>query len=140
MDRRARGGCALVGRDVGVERDPFELAHVEVELLGRDLKETGGVALAELALAEIDRRGVVGMHRDPRIDGVRIGRAGDVAARGRRRTSGTADAEANDEGAAALNEAATRQRAERGVGEDVGHRAPPAIVVDAVLIACMTRG
>src|SRR5262249_16735166 len=122
------------------EPDPFELAHVEIELLGGDLEETGGVALAELALAEIDGRSVVGVHRDPRIDGVRVGRAGDIAARGGGWTRRAAEAEADDEGAAALQQATTRQRAKRGVGEEGGHRVPPAIVVDAVLIACMTRG
>ena len=81
VDRRARRGGALVRRHVGVELDPSQLAHVEVELFAGDLQQAGGVALAEFALAEIDGRGVVGMHRDPGVDRRRIGRAGDVAAR-----------------------------------------------------------
>jgi hypothetical protein len=65
MDRRARRRRALVGHGVGVELDRSQLVHVEIELFARDLQETGGVALPELALAEIHRRGVVGMHGDP---------------------------------------------------------------------------
>jgi hypothetical protein len=37
MNRRARGGRALVRADVGVELHPAELAHVEIELFAGDL-------------------------------------------------------------------------------------------------------
>ena len=84
VDRGARRGRALVGRDVGVEPHPFELAHVEIELFACDLQEAGGVPLPELALAEVDGRGVVGMHRDPGIDRARVRRTGNLAARERR--------------------------------------------------------
>jgi hypothetical protein len=138
VDRRARGGGALVGRHVGVELHPAELAHVEIELFAGDLQEPGRVALAELALAEIDGRGVVGMHRDPGVDRVRVGRAGDVAARGRGAAAARSrEAEADDEGAAALEQVAA---GERRIGERGAHRVAPAIRVDASLIACMTRG
>src|SRR6266478_4973812 len=89
----------------------------EIELVACDLQQPGGIALAELALAEVDRRGVVGMDRDPRIDRVRIGRARDVAARRRGRPGKLhcAEIEADDERAAALDETAAR---ERGLGEE----------------------
>jgi hypothetical protein len=129
MDRRARDGRTLIRRHVGVEPDPLELAHVEVELFARDLEEPGGVALAELALAEIDGRGVVGVDGDPGIDCVGIGRTGDVAAR--RRSSvgqGPTQAEADDQRAAALEQVATR---ERHLSGERGHWLPPAIRVEA---------
>src|SRR5437588_252462 len=66
-------------------------------------------------------------------------RASAAAAR-RRGRSGTlqcAEIEAEDERAAALDEIAAR---ERGLGEEVGHRVPPAILVDASSMAFMTRG
>ena len=85
LDRGARAGGALVRRHMGVEPGGRNLAHRQIELFGCDLQHARGVALAELALAEIDGGGVVGVDRDPGIDRVRIGRAGDVAARGRRR-------------------------------------------------------
>jgi len=73
-----------------------------------DLQHAGRVALAELALAEDDGRGVVGMHRDPGIDQVRIGRAADVRAHDvRDRQAG--EAEADDEGAAAFDDIAARE-------------------------------
>ncbi len=68
----------------------------------------------------------------------RIGRTGDVAARCGGRAAGAAgEAEADDEGAAALEQVAA---GERGVGEDVAHFAAPAILVDASWIDFMTRG
>ena len=139
MNRRARGRRTLVGHGVGVEQNRFELAHLEIELFARDLQQAGGVALAELALAEIDRRGVVRMHGDPRIDRGRIRRTGGVAARGGGRQRGAGDAEADDE-RAALEQVATGQRAGRCIGEDGVHRVAPAIVVDATWIAFMMRG
>src|SRR5262249_14815610 len=132
MDRRARGGRALIRRDVGVEPHRPELAHVEIELFADDLEKTRGVALPELAFAEIDRRGVVDMDRDPGIDRIGIRWASDIAARGGCRTSHAREAEADDEGATALEQVAAR---ERELVRNVGHRVSPAILADATLMA-----
>jgi hypothetical protein len=127
MNRRARGGRALVRADVGVELHPAELAHVEIELFAGDLQQARGVALAEFALAEAHRRGVVGVYGDPGIDRIGIGRAGDAAARGHGGHSRTTYAETDDERAAALEQIAAGE-AKRG---GVGHRVASAILVDA---------
>ena len=136
MNRRARRGRALVRTHVGVEQHPAELAHVEIELFAGDLQQAGGVALAEFALAEVDGRGVVGVHGDPRIDRIGIGRAGDVAARGRGRQRRAGDAETDDERAAALEQIAAGEAKRVGVG----HRVASAILLAASLIAFITRG
>ena len=138
LDRGARGGGALVRHHIGVELDRTHLAHVEVKLFGRDLQETGGVALAEFALADIDGRGVVGMDRDPGVDRIHIERDRDVAARGERRAGRHAGhAEADNQRTAALKQIAAR---EIQFGLMRVHRTSPAMRVDASWIAFMTRG
>ena len=141
-DRRARSrssnGGALVRHHIGVELDRSNLAHVEVKLFGRDLQETGGVALAEFALAEIDGRGVVGMDRDPGVDRVHVEGTRDVTARGKCGASRDAGhAEADDQRAPALEQIATR---EIQIGLMRAHRTSPAMREDASWIAFMTRG
>ena len=65
-----------------------------------------------------------------------IGRAGDVCARGRGRQRRADDAKADDERAAALEQIAAGE-AKR---VDVGHRVASAILLDASMIAFITRG
>jgi hypothetical protein len=134
VNRRARRGRALVGTHVGVELQPAELVHVEIELFAGDLQQAGGVALAEFALAEVDGRGVVGVHGDPRIDRIGIGRASGVAARGHGRQRRAGHAETDDERASALEQIAARE------AKRVGHRVASAILLAASVIAFITRG
>jgi len=85
---------------------PFELAHVEIELLARDLQEPGGVALPELALAEIDGRRVIGMNRNPGINHGRVGRASGIAARGQGRRCRIPEMKSDHERTAGLEQIA----------------------------------
>ena len=116
---------------MGVETGGRNLAHRQIKLFGCDLQHARGVALAELALAEIDGGGVVGMDRDPGIDRIRIRRTGDIAARGRRGQRNAGEAEADNERAAALEQVAAGE----GVDRERGHRTSPVIRVDASWIA-----
>src|SRR5262249_56342563 len=109
-----------------------ELSYGGGELVAGDLEEAGGGALAEPDLAEEDRRRVVAVDREPAVDRARIGRTGDVAARGRRGVLAR-KAEADDEGAAALDEVAAREL-------ELAHFAPPAVLAAASTIAFITRG
>ena len=119
LDRRARDGGALIRRHVRVEPHRGDLAHVEVELLGGNLQQRGARALAELDVADVGRRGVVGVNRDPRVDEFLIGRARHGGARGGGgsllRECHVAHAEADHHGAAGFQELAPgkRQRAQR---------------------------
>ena len=72
----------LVRRYVGVEPHRGHLTHVEIELFAGDLQQAGRIPLTELAFAEIERGGVVGMDRDPRVDRDRVGRPGEIATGG----------------------------------------------------------
>ena len=58
----------------------LHLLEVEIQFLGRDLQQRRGPALAELDVARVQRRGVVGMNRNVGIDCVAVGRAGNEAA------------------------------------------------------------
>lgn len=138
MDRRTRRGRALLRRDVGVEPDRAQLAHVEVKFFAGDLHEPGGAALPQLAFAEEERGRVIRMDRDPGVDGIRIGGTGDLARRGGNRTRKrhAGEAEPHDEGAA-LDEVAPR---DGRIGESGDHCAPPVIRVEASWIAFMIRG
>ncbi len=149
LDRGARGGGALVRGHVCVEPHRRERPDVEIELFAGDLQHAGGVALPELALAENDGGGVVGVHRDPGIDQLGIGRTAGLGAGGRR----PGEAEADDERAAALEESAARKGlgGERvghdgahGVAHGLAHGVAPgaaaAMTRDASLIAFITRG
>jgi hypothetical protein len=100
MDRRARRGGALVRRQIGIERDSGELAHVEIELLAGDLQQASGVALAELALAEEHGGGIVRMHGDPAVYPTWIGWARDSTGRRRGALRQARHGKADDEGAA----------------------------------------
>ena len=151
---RVRAADAAGQRDLvvvvhRVERSPlFErtelrvdhLAEVHVELLGRDHQEAGRDALADLALAGQQRRGVVGVDPQPRVEpvqrrvvaGRRDGRAG--LARDRR----AAEAETHDHRAAALDE----RRARELLVQHLRHRyfPPFAITAAAFWIAVRIRG
>ena len=94
------------------------------------MQQPGLVALPEFTLASVDRRGVVRVNGDPGVDGMMVGRSGDSAARrlrARRRGKGKAD----DHGAAALEQAASRQSLDAIVlddfrwGNHVVHVSPP---------------
>src|ERR1051326_224133 len=126
----------LVGGDVGVEPHRRHLAHGEIELFAGDLQKPGGVALTELALAEINRRGVVGVNRDPSVDLLRIGRPRDAATHrrgGGRRYGFTGETEADDQCAAGFQYATPAQRGAaliRRIQEpkNLASGVPPAIV------------
>ena len=85
-------------------RSPLLIRWPGVALPGR----TNQQLVSHLDLAEIDRCGVVGMDRDPGVDRLRVGRPGHIAARcyGGRCARQT---EANNEGAAALEQVAARE-------------------------------
>jgi hypothetical protein len=111
-DRVGTGGEPLVRRDVGVPRRPGDLLDRQVELLGRDHQEAGGSA-GDVDLPHRDRRGVVRVDRDPRVDHVRVrrprgGHAGGRALGGAGER-GADEAEADDERAAALEELLPRE-------------------------------
>ena len=105
MDRGAGAGGLLVGGDVGVEPDGAHLMHAEIKLFGGHLQKPGLVALTQLAFACVDRRRIVGVDGDPCIDRLIVGRTGLGAARCLRQR-GRRQAEADDHGAAALQQAA----------------------------------
>ena len=130
---------------MGVEPHRRELADVEIELLAGDLQHAGGVALPELALAENDGGGVVGVHRDPGIDQLGIGRTAALRAGGPQ----PGEAEADDQRAATLEEIAARkglggESVDRDRGHDITHGVAPgaagAMTLEASLIAFITRG
>ncbi len=83
---------------MGLEANRFHLRHVEIELLGRELQQRGGAALAELDEADEDGGRVIGVNGDPGIEALGIGliRAqghGDAFGflRGRRAADGESD-------------------------------------------------
>ena len=81
------------------------------------------------------------MHRDPGIDRIWIGRSCGIAAGCRSRPRRSSEAEADDERTAALEHVTTRENQIGRKRFDFDrHRVSPAILVDASLIACITRG
>ena len=80
-DRAAAVARALIHRLRRRSHDDIEPIERKIELLGRDLRECGRNPGAGLDLAGIEGRGVVGVHRKPRIELIRR-RRGEVAARG----------------------------------------------------------
>jgi hypothetical protein len=133
IDRRARIRAALIGRDSGVERDGVQLAQIEIELLSRHLQQRRRRPLPELGEADVDRRGIVGVNRQPGVDLFEVERSSGGS--GFRPTDGrclteqrVAEREADDERAAGLDEVAA------------GAHALSFIVVAARAIAFTTRG
>ena len=117
------------------------MAHVEVQLLSRHLEQACGAALAEFDKPQEDRRGVVTLDRDPRVDQVRVGWPAHDPARLRghhtfreRRASNT---EPDDERATAFQEITPRKRDAR---EDVTHFVTSVIAWEARWIAFKIRG
>ncbi len=137
-DRGAGVGAALVGGDVGVHLHRRNLVEVQVELLGGDLRQGGRGPLSELDEADEEGGGVVRVDRQPGVDAFRIGRSrrrtpgGHCA--GRLRQHGRPQAEADDEGAAALQQLAPSN------GEHAGHALTPLMAAAARWIALMIRG
>jgi hypothetical protein len=142
LDRPASRRRSLVGRHVGVDGGGRDLAHREVKLLGGDLQQPRGGALAQFDLADEQRRGVVRVHGDPRVDesGVWRGRGGRRRDGVQQRAGERAgDGEADNEGAA-LQEVAARERRMRECSVRGGHRRSSAIIRDASWMAFMMRG
>jgi hypothetical protein len=144
LDALAADTRTLVRGDVRVMRDHLHLPEVEVELLRRDHQQRRRSALAHLDLPQLQAGGVVGMDDQPRVDlrlVVGAARREWVLAgrlRGLRADPGADDAEADEHGAAALEEGLARELA--FVGE-AGHELPPlAIAAAACLIAVRIRG
>ena len=140
LDRGARAGGTLLGRHVGIEPDARQLAHVQIELFAGNLQQARRVALPQLALAEIKRRGVVGVDCDPGVDGIGIRRSGDLTTHvtdGCGHPGPTSETEADDERAASLEKAAARQR-QVPLGRI--HGVSPETARDATWIAFMIRG
>ena len=82
-DGRTRVCATLIRRDVRIETDRADLAHVQVELFGRDLQKRRRRALPELDVADVDGRRVVGVDGEPCINLFWIGRTSRQAARDR---------------------------------------------------------
>ena len=113
-DRRTRIRSALIGREVSIEAHGADLAHVEVELFGGNLQQRSRRALAELDVADVDRRGVVAVNREPRVDLPRIGAARDGRSlREKRVVDEARAAEADHERAAGLQKFTARKRQAR---------------------------
>src|SRR5581483_11348480 len=126
LDRVARRVLARVGRDRGVGEDELELAQVQVQLLARDHQQPGVGPRPLLDAAGLDRRGVVGVDRDPRVDRVLVdaGARVRVVGGGPAGAGGRSQREPDDERAPALHERLPRER--RGLPEAVGPDAPHA--------------
>ena len=76
IDRRAGIRPALVGRDVGIEPHRLDLAHVQIEFLGRNLQQRRRRALPQFGETDIYGGGVVGVDREPGVHLLRIGWTG----------------------------------------------------------------
>src|SRR5262249_61193853 len=89
----------------------------------------------------VDRRRVVGVDRDPRVERVLIDTVARIRVAGRPRSSGpcrTCKGEADDQCASPLQEGAARELL---LVQEAGHHLPPfAIVAAACLIAVKMRG
>src|SRR5690606_25140 len=121
-----------------------DLLERKIELLGGDLRQRRRRALAELDVADIERRGVVGMDREPGVDELGVRRSGGRAAGGRLCTSRdrqVADRETDDERAAGLEERAPADRAERVAARAHSRSSEAAPIARAArLIALTMRG
>jgi hypothetical protein len=137
-DGKAGDRRPLVRCHVGIDARGRDLAHGEIELFGSDLQHAGGGALTELDLAHEHRRGVVGAHRNPRIEELRVRHRGGGRRRqwAEQRTRQRArDVEGDDKGAA-FEKIAARQ-CSLGAG---GHGRSSAIMRDASFMALVMRG
>jgi hypothetical protein len=123
---------------------PGAVAHlvdVHVELLGDKHHQAGRDAVADLDLARLEHRRVVGVDGDVRVD---LRRVRQVARRGRGGGTRLAaetrshDAEADDEGATALDERAARELLVEHLCHD--YFPPFAITAAAFWIAVKIRG
>ncbi len=65
LDRLAGGGLPLIRRLLRVARQHRDTREVDVQLLGRDLRQRGDVALAQLHLAHRQAHGAVGLETQP---------------------------------------------------------------------------
>jgi hypothetical protein len=81
LDGVRAAGPALIDRHVGAAHDARRLVVLHVELVGHQLTEGRPGSLSAVGLADEERRGVVLMDRDPRVElpevGIRI-RAGNL--------------------------------------------------------------
>ena len=74
MNGRTGAGGLLIGREICIEPDSADLMHAHVELFSCDLEQACLVPLPQFAFAGINRGCIIGMNRDPGIDGVIIRR------------------------------------------------------------------
>src|SRR6185295_8097832 len=75
LDREAACGHSFVWRERGVSVHHANALQVDVELVGRDLRERGSDALAKLDLAGEDGDSAVGIDAQPRIQHAVVGEA-----------------------------------------------------------------
>ena len=71
--RGRAAGTALVDRDIRAAHDAGGLGEGEVQFVGHDLPEGRSRALAAIRFADVERRGIVLMNHDPRIDLAEVG-------------------------------------------------------------------
>ena len=148
---------ALIHRDVGAAHHAAGLVECDVELVGHHLAEGGAGTLTAVGLADVERRGVVFVNDDPRVElaevGVGIGsRASGALARQanrlraricRKRAGGRRGADPNDQHPRTLEEVPSRN-VRRRFHATPAFAAPllrgrPAIVAAARLMAACTR-
>ena len=68
LQRIRSARAALIDGDVGAAHHAGRVLERDVELVRHDLAERGAGALAEIGLADEERRGVVGTNDDPRVE------------------------------------------------------------------------
>src|SRR5262249_46137197 len=124
LDAGAARAAALIAGERGVAHDHGHALERDVELVGDDLADRDVDALAHVHLAEEGGDPTVGTDRDPGVELIRRERRFRGVAPGLTDHT-TGDREADDEGAARLQEIASRDREE-------GHGRP-------LMLACRPR-